>query len=116
MSLITERAISEMESAVIFSALRLAATEEISGAIMASVQNLRVVSQCECGCDSISFKRLTSSGNGRRVADGIGFTQNGEEVGVLVWVVADEITDLELYNYSDELARLPEPASIRPVG
>jgi hypothetical protein len=44
----------------------------------------------------------------------VGYLSSGDEIGVLVWAAAGQISDLEVYNYSEESARLPRPESIRP--
>jgi hypothetical protein len=48
------------------------------------------------------------------LADGVGYLKSGEEIGVLVWAIGDELANLELYNYSEEPPRLPQPESICP--
>ena len=42
------------------------------------------------------------------------YLESGEEIGVMVWAIADEVTGLEVYNYSNDLAHLPAPESICP--
>lgn len=49
------------------------------------------------------------------VADGIGRTALGGEVGVIVWGRRDAITGLEVYSFdADDDSKLPVPDSIRP--
>jgi hypothetical protein len=111
---IPPRLISTQEAAVVLAALTRAPLGEVGAHMVASVPRLRVVGCCDCGCDSVTFERRSATQSGYRVADGVGYLQSGEEIGVLVWAVDDELADLEMYNYSEELPRLPQPESIRP--
>lgn len=95
-------------------ALARAPLGEVPAHMVNSVPRLRVVGRCICGCDSITFERRATSHNGYRLADGVGYLKSGEEIGVLVWAIGDELANLELYNYSEEPPRLPQPESICP--
>lgn len=114
MQSVPPRYISEAEAAVLVATLTRAPLGEVGKHLVDSVSRLRVIGRCDCGCDSVTFQRRSTTQNGYRVADAVGNSPSGEEIGVLVWAVDDELADLELYNYSEEQARLPQPESIRP--
>ena len=82
----------------------------------ASLQGLKVVAHCDCGCDTVDFQGIDWSGPPTLIADGEGKTAAGDEVGILVFSNGSAITCLEVYNYSDEPARLPTVDSIQPYG
>jgi hypothetical protein len=50
----------------------------------------------------LPFRRFerSSSLHPRPLADGLGITSNGDQVGVIVWGVSDAITGLEIYDMS----------------
>ena len=82
----------------------------------ASLVNLKVVAHCDCGCDSVDFHGIDWSAPPTVIADGQGKTEAGDEVGIIVFSNGSAITGLEVYNYSDEPARLPAIESIQPYG
>lgn len=111
---VSTRPITEKEAAVIHAALVRAPLIDVSPQIINSVPKLLVVGRCECGCDSVDFERHKSTDSAYRIVDGVGYLESGEEIGVMVWAIADEVTGLEVYNYSNDLAHLPAPESICP--
>jgi hypothetical protein len=78
-----------------------------------AISSLQVVARCECGCASVDFDAPASDQHSTVVADGIGHTPRGGQVGVIVWGRPDAITGLEIYDWGagDDLA-LPVPASV----
>jgi hypothetical protein len=42
----------------------------------------------------------------RPIADGLGITPNGDQVGVIIWGVSDAITGLEIYDMSASASKL----------
>lgn len=42
----------------------------------------------------------------RPIADGLGITPNGDQVGVIIWGVSDAITGLEIYDMSASASEL----------
>ena len=78
--------------------------------------NLRLVGKCDCGCASVFFSTEEWAATQHRVADGVGRTADGEEIGVIVWATSTGLAHLELYSFSERPTPLPEPSSIRPSG
>jgi hypothetical protein len=78
-----QRKISEMEVAVIRAAMARATVEPLEGAT-SKIENLNVISRCDCGCASIDFQGTPLDEPSKPVADGIGVTPSGGEVGVIV--------------------------------
>jgi hypothetical protein len=83
--------------------------------LLIPVEDLRVVGQCECGCDSVDFVPSNAE-HSRPIADGLAATPNGGMVGVIVWGTDDAVTSLEIYDLGagDGNVRLPAPESIQP--
>ena len=110
------RPISDLEVAVLARMLECCAVTGPITTDQASLQSLNVVAHCDCGCDTVDFQGIDWSAPPTVIADGQGKTATGEEVGILVFGNGSAITCLEVYNYSDEPARLPVVKSIQPYG
>ena len=112
---VQRRSISHAEIAVLRAAFEHAATRSISGAQIAAIEGLRVVSRCDCGCDSVQFEVPDGTGHGDPIADGVASTSAGGRVGVLVFGTDQVISALEIYDLGagEDGLRLPEPDSIR---
>ena len=108
------RQITPTEIAVIRSALAHAPKEAILPAVADGLGHLRAVGQCGCGCDSVDFVPHDPSHMSHPIADGMGTTPAGGEVGVIVWGHPDAVTGLEIYSLGaeDHDLRLPLPTSI----
>ncbi len=99
------RPITEDEMAVVRAALeRCADTANVEG-LLRSINSLRVVDQCQCGCPSVDFA-LSSSTYPRPIAEGLGVTAGGDQVGVIIWGLHDAITGLEIYDMSTDASEL----------
>jgi hypothetical protein len=111
------RSISSREIEVIRAALEQAAVAPVDPAAKDGVARLQVAGRCECGCASIDFEAPESE-RSTLLADGIGQTARGGQVGVIVWGRSDAITGLEIYDLGagDHDLALPVPASIEPWG
>jgi hypothetical protein len=107
------RPISADEAAVIYRALEVCPTGPVSQAVRGSVSKLRVVWCCTCGCDTVNF---VGAGQSSVIADGVGKTPDGREIGLIVFGRSDRVTSLEVYSYDDVPARLPILDSIRDCG
>ena len=110
------RAIRDDEVTVIVEALRVAPTADAAQGLAESAPSLRVVGRCQCGCASVNFVPGSGSQVSIPVADGIGTTEAGGTVGVLVWAVGDQLSGLEIYDLGagEGDQTLPVPGSIRP--
>ena len=85
-----------------------------SSRLISTIDSLRVVGRCGCGCDSVDFARHDAPRPSGIVADGIGTTRAGGQVGVLVWASGEVLTGLEIYDMGagDADLKLPLPSSI----
>ena len=110
--LVTVRPISETEALVVERALTVAATVSSALDFTKQVHALQVVGRCGCGCASIDFRLPTNGQIASIVADAIAQTSGGEDIGLIVWALDDELSGLEVYSYSETPAPLPVVASI----
>ena len=74
---------------------------------------LRVVGRCDCGCASVFFSSPEWTSEHHRVADGQGYTADGERIDIIVWATSTGLAHLELVSYSERPALLPDPYSVR---
>jgi hypothetical protein len=107
------RPISGAEAAVIQRALEVAGTEDATPGLAEQISQLRVVGHCGCGCASVDFRDPTHGQKAVIVADAVASMPDGEDIGLLVWALDDQLSSLEVYSYSDHPASLPVPESIR---
>ena len=107
------RPVSVAEVAVLRASIERAAKLAGAELLIPTLDALRAVGRCECGCDTVDFA-APSRAPGSQVADGIGTTPNGGAVGVIVWGTLEGITSLEVYDLGagDDDLRLPTPESI----
>lgn len=108
------RPLTSSEAAVTASAIQCAPFGDgfrLNDAYLTS--QLQVVGRCDCGCASVFFSSPEWTSEHHRVADGEGFTAEGERIGIIVWATSAGLAHLELVSYSDRPALLPEPTSIR---
>jgi hypothetical protein len=118
---VTERAkinrpITPQEVAVIRYALERAPAGTLGPRVGDTLEHLRAIGHCGCGCDSIDFVPCDPSHMSQPIADGIGTTPAGGDVGVVVWGHLDAVTGLEIYSLGaeDHDLKLPLPGSIHP--
>ena len=89
-------------------------------AYASQVPLLRVVGSCNCGCPTINFAVGTRhpevSGPPRIIADFLGMTPAGLQVGVILFATGEQISELEVYPLSDAEGKfsLPTIASLHP--
>lgn len=82
-----------------------------------SVADLVVIDHCKCGCASVDFESDVLPGKSTLVADALGQTPDGHNVGIIVWGNDEHVTGLEIYDVETESSKqLPTVVSIRPVG
>ena len=110
------RPISQREVAVLARMLERCAVQGAVTFDLASLERLNVVARCDCGCDTVDFQGIDWSTRPAVIADGQGKTETGDEVGIIVFGNGSAIACLEVYNYSDEPARLPVVETIQPYG
>lgn len=107
-----DRPVSADEVAVIQAALHHAPTRSIAPDAIASIGRLHAIAKCACGCESVDFAPHDPANPSSPIADGIGTTSEGEEVGLIVWGRQDAITGLEVYALGGEGHKLPVPETI----
>jgi len=112
MKLIDRRPVTALEAEAIRALLQRAPHGVLSDASGSEASALWVVGICECGCDSLYFDGTNESGSQFIIADGLGYTEDGEAVGLILWAFGSQIVELEIYNHTERPARLPPPASI----
>ena len=110
--LVPVRSISEAEAAVVERTLAVAATDPSASALLGQVRSLQVVAHCGCGCASIDFRIPVRGQIASIVADAIAKAPDGEQLGLIVWALDNQLSGLEVYSYSDNPASLPMLASI----
>jgi len=98
---------------VVRRALQSAPVEGLKLTSLEDRESLNVVSRCACGCASVDFTFLGAGEIAELLADAIGDTSSGEEVGVLVFGVNGRIIGLEIVGYSDSPADLPVASTVR---
>jgi len=106
MSAKPNRPINDDEVRVIRAALECCAEIPEARGLVATVESLRVIDGCQCGCASVDFA-LTTPTQRRPIADGLGILPNGERVGVIVWGTPEAVTGLEIYDMSASATALP---------
>jgi hypothetical protein len=111
---IAERPIHENEAAVVRWMLQHASTTGPLEHLITSISTLHVVDCCRCGCPSVDFQPNGQSGDARPIADAVGVSPEGFEIGIMVWGNAGAITGLEVYNFGDEVPfSLPKLETLR---
>lgn len=91
------RKITSLEAAVIRATLERAPVELVDMAA-STIDSLMVISRCDCGCASVDFQGPPLDEPSKPIADGIGVTSKGGEVGIIVWGRKGQITGLEVYD------------------
>lgn len=72
-----------------------------------SVDDLRVVGRCSCGCPSIDFIADGQSSGAFPVASGYGTSADGVVMGVIVWERGGVVSGLEFCEFDDPVRALP---------
>lgn len=111
-----DRPISDREAEVITEAVNAAPLVQDAESFLEGLSSLRVTGRCKCGCASVDFGEPPPPGQSARIADAIGVTDAGGNVGVLVWGSAGRVSALEIFDLGagqDGLV-LPRRGSLRP--
>ena len=115
MLIFMKRPITEAEAAVVRRALEVALTADVAPSLTSTISGLVVVGGCDCGCPSVDFAYPSERVSKHVIADGVGLSSDGSQVGVIVWDTPTHITGLEVYGMEDPHPRaLPAPQSVRP--
>lgn len=97
MKQIAPRSITSEEAAIVKQALLKAALTPVPTDTIQSVESLRVIAECECGCGSVEFESCEATES--RVSDGVGYLLTGERVDIMVWGRGKRISSLEIVNH-----------------
>jgi hypothetical protein len=108
-----ERPISPAEAAIVRWMVLNAPVRGSTVHLEPGVAALRVVGRCSCGCPSVDFASHGQAPPARPIADAIGRTQDGVEVGVILWGRENVITGLEIYEFATRVSGLPVLQSMR---
>lgn len=92
------RLISTEEALVVRAALERAPLRPDLAHLLATIDTLVVVDRCKCGCATVDFESKLASGEGTLLADGLGRTPSGAQVGIIVWGTERAISSLEIYD------------------
>ena len=115
MKAIPERPLQHDEAEVIRWMLRYASTRGTLDHLVPSVESLRAVGACECGCPSIDFVSQEETVGSAPVAEALGTSPEGVDVGLLIWAKGVAIVGFELYNFGDAVPfSLPHIETLRP--
>jgi hypothetical protein len=93
-----ERELSAAESAIVSWMIEYAPMRGSLGHLAPTVEQLRVVENCKCGCPGIDFKKDGQASPWRPIGDARGVSPDGVIVGVILWGSDKEITGLEVYS------------------
>lgn len=109
MKVIPARPLKQTEVAVVRNALLKAPLGEVPKPMLREVESLKVIGICECGCGSIYFGPTHKPD--RPVADGIGYSADGERIEIMVWASEGHLSSLELVGHAGK-GQLPTAESI----
>lgn len=98
---------------VLESAVAVGATRSVAPAVIASIRNLRVTANCQCGCATIWFGPEGDAANGQILADARAMS-GGKNIGIIVWAIDDAIVGLEFVGPTS--AVLPDPSTVQGYG
>ncbi len=110
---IAVRAISAEERTILERALQYAPVDGADLPPLGQLDSLQVVGKCQCGCASVDFRHIKAGEIADVVADAIGETLAGEQVGIIVFALGGNFQGLEIVGYSDNPAPLPVPSTVR---
>ena len=109
-----DRPLSEPERTLITWLLEHGSEE--SQTYVPQLDEVRVVSRCGCGCPSIDFLEPGST-QSRTVADFVGVTPEGLDVGIMLRAAEGKLSYLEVYCYgeNDGPFSLPDISTLKPL-
>jgi hypothetical protein len=104
--IILPRKLTSEEREVILWLLENASLSANSKKYADTLDEIRVVAKCECGCSTVDFVADAPSLGAKVVADAMGELSNGK-VGVMLWGNEQQLTSLETYELDASPALLP---------
>lgn len=111
-----DRQISNAEAAIVRWLLLHASVVGDLSHLAPWVSGLRVVGRCSCGCPSIDFMVGGQGMGASPIANAIGRTADGVDVGVILWERDGAVSGLEFYDVTQPVRSLPmeESLSVQP--
>jgi hypothetical protein len=107
-----ERTVTSNEAAVVGWLLDHASVGDVTAYRLRTLEDLRVVGGCDCGCASLDFQ-ADPSGAGI-IADALAVYSDGQQAGLILWGLNGEIASLEVYDCHPEASRrFPEVSNLR---
>ena len=92
-----DRAISQNEVKVIEWLLDHALVD-VTAYRLQSVERLRVVGGCPCGCTTLEFKPPEQQRGSTRLADELAVYPDGQQAGLILWGREGEVVSLEVHD------------------
>jgi len=107
-----DRAISPNEAKVVNWLLDHALVD-VTAYRLHSIEELRVVGGCGCGCSSLYFKPQEQRGKLQMLADELAVYPDGQQAGLMLWGCEGEIAWLEVYDFQPESShRVPDTSNL----
>jgi hypothetical protein len=79
-----------------------------------SIQRIKVVSKCGCGCASVDFERTSALGTRQSLVEAVGEAVTGEALLVILWGNDEELGGLDVMDLAgSNLNALPVPGSLK---
>jgi hypothetical protein len=82
------------------------------------LEGLHVVSHCSCGCPTVDLAvvdaQASTTGPSRILADFLGVTPEGQQVGVALHAREGKISELEVYAMGQTIGSLPKIETLNP--
>jgi len=102
-----DRPISPDEAALVAWLLSHGSLEGDLSALQISVNGLRVVARCTCGCPSVDFVSGGQRDPAIPVAEGFGVTASGDVVAATLWQLGEVVSGLEVQGLEVQRCTLP---------
>jgi len=107
-----DRQIALHEAVVVRWLLDHAGFGDVTAYQIQSVEDLRVVKGCDCGCSSLDFQPEAWSG-ARIIADAMAAYSDGQKAGLILWGREGKIVLLEVYDCDPGAShRFPEVSNL----
>ena len=111
---IPERAATPDERLLVEWLLRNCAAQGTAEPLLPEVARLQVVGICGCGCPSVDF--LPDAPGASVVAEAVGRSPEGIDLGLILWAREGHLAGLEAYNYGDSIPfSLPRLEDLTPT-
>lgn len=102
-----DRPISEAEAALVSWLLLNAQMGPDTAGLSTSVDNLKVVGRCSCGCPSVDFIENGQGSGAFPIASAYGTTAEGVVAALIVWELDGVVSGLELRELEEPVRSLP---------